>query len=149
MRGEWFHTITQALKTIRRRVHHSCSFGDPTDNNLAFTVTEPRNAARKTTGKLLFYLSEWQLRQRLLFERARPSGKRRRRHAGRRGLEPCRHKRHQCSDDTRNQVVATTHTFLLLNINTIEIIPAAPNTNAITPPYSWPQAGMLNTPASR
>src|SRR6185437_9759075 len=51
--SEWFHTITETLKTVRRRVQLAGGFSDPTDNDLSFTVTESRNASGKARRKLL------------------------------------------------------------------------------------------------
>src|SRR4051812_27572255 len=121
-------------------MQHSCRLSNPAHDDLALAVTEPHNPPGKASRKRFLHLFERQLRQRLAFKRAGPTRKRRRLRARCGRLKTRSHKRHQCRYRTRDYVadVATTHIFLLLNSNTRAMIPAASNTNATTPAYSWP-----------
>jgi len=138
MRREWLHRVTKTLETIRRRMQHSRSFSNPAYDDFALAVREPHHAPGKVRCKRFLDIVERQRRQCLAFKRAGPTRKRRHFRARCMSLEKRSHKRRPCRYHTRDYVadVATTHTFLLLSKITIPIIPAASNTNAVTPAYS-------------
>ena len=150
MRREWLHRVTKTLETIGRRMQHSCSFSNPAYDDFALAVSEPHHPPGKVRRKRFLDLVERQRRQGLAFKRAGPTRKRRYLRARYATLVKRSQRRRPCRYHTHDYVadVATAHTFLLLNSNTIPMIPAASNANAITPAYSCPHEGAFKTPAS-